>query len=69
MPAPDDRERLRELQQRLAELAAVMPMTAPAVLDLAVELDRLVNRLMGIGVPDHKRRMAGDPAPCAEDRT
>lgn len=68
LPEPHDRERLWDLQRRLAELAAVMPLSAPAILDLAAEIDLLVNRLMGLATPVNEHGKKGDPAPRAEDR-
>jgi len=67
LPESSVRERLWDLQQKMAELAAVMPLTAPAVLDLAAEIDVLVNRLMGLGASVREQGMEGDPAPRAED--
>ncbi len=48
MSEPDIRERLWELQRRIAELAADQPLSSPAILALAEEIDRLINRIMGI---------------------
>lgn len=52
-----DRDRLWELQQQMDRLAQSMPLTAPPMLALAVELDELVNKLMHISgrSPDRER--------------
>lgn len=43
-----DRDRLWELQQQMSCLAQIMPLTAPPMMALAMELDELVNKLMDI---------------------
>lgn len=48
MSRAEERERLQELKQRLSRLAMVMPMSARPMLEIAAELDELVNRVMGI---------------------
>ncbi|MGE5528494.1 MAG: hypothetical protein ACM3X6_05060 [Patescibacteria group bacterium] len=46
MTAQDDRERLREIQQKVKLLADSLVLSSPPILALSEEVDRIVNRLM-----------------------
>lgn len=46
LTAQDDRERLREIQQKVKLLADSLVLSSPPILALSEEVDRIVNRLM-----------------------
>jgi len=48
LPADDDKGRLWELQQKVANLVGSMDLSAPPILAVGEELDAIVNRIMGI---------------------